>query len=129
MRVVYLAGPYTHKDEEVQALRRIVFSHMAGLILMKEKDVAVIDPISSSAAIVDRHPEHFTGRFDCWEKIDLELISRCDEVYVMAIDGYKQSKGVQAEIAHAKELGKPVHFIDFSSEELDDYHRLVGIEA
>lgn len=129
MRMVYLAGPYSHQDEEIQRLRRIIFSHMAGLILIKEKNVAIIDPITMSAAIVDRHPEHFNGGFDCWDKIDYEFIDRCDEVYVMAIEGYQQSVGVQAEIAYAKKKGKPVKFIDFTDEELDDYHVLVGLTA
>lgn len=129
LRVVYLAGPYTHESPEVQATRRMVFSHMAGLILLKEKDIAIIDPITMSAAIVDRHPEAFNGKFDCWEKVDYELIRRADEVYVMAIDGYKQSKGVQAEIKFAKSIGTPVRFIDFRDEKLDDYYTLVGLEA
>ncbi len=35
----------------------------------------------------------------------------CDKVVVLMIDGWKESVGVQAEIAIARELGKPVSFL------------------
>jgi hypothetical protein len=35
-------------------------------------------------------------------------------VVVLMLDGWEQSRGVQAEIAIARELGKPVSFIDLN---------------
>jgi uncharacterized protein DUF1937 len=36
----------------------------------------------------------------------------CDEVVVLRLEGWKESTGVQAEIAEAGALGKPLRFLD-----------------
>ena len=37
---------------------------------------------------------------------------RCDRLVVLMLDGWKQSRGVHAEIAIARRLGLPVTFMD-----------------
>ena len=49
--------------------------------------------------------------WDFWEPIDRAYLARCDEVVVLTLDGWKESTGVRAEIALARELGKPVRFL------------------
>jgi hypothetical protein len=50
--------------------------------------------------------------WEFWEEFDRWYISRCDEVVVLMLRGWRESKGVQAEIKIAEELGKPVSYIE-----------------
>ena len=46
-----------------------------------------------------------------WQRHDRRYLDVCDEVVVLMLDGWRESVGVQAEIAIARELGKPVTFL------------------
>jgi hypothetical protein len=46
-----------------------------------------------------------------WEAQDRRLLQACDEVWVLMLDGWCESVGVQAEIRIAQTLGKPVRFV------------------
>ncbi len=48
-----------------------------------------------------------------WQEHDLKFLNACDELVVLQLDGWQQSVGIQAEIAAARALGKPVSFIEF----------------
>ena len=50
--------------------------------------------------------------FDFWQTVDLHMLDRCDEVMVVCMDGWQDSQGVKAEIAHAKQIGKRVMYVD-----------------
>jgi len=49
--------------------------------------------------------------WDFWERIDRAYLARCDELVVLMLDGWQESTGVRAEIALARDLGKPVRFL------------------
>ncbi len=112
--MIYLASPYSHPNRNVQRNRFDAICRVAGE-MMRHGDV-VFSPIAHShpIAVLCELPTSW----DYWEKVDREYIGRCDEVYVCMMDGWRESKGVAAEIAIAKELGKPVFYID---EELRGY--------
>jgi len=46
-----------------------------------------------------------------WERQDRRLLAACDELWVLQLDGWEHSRGVQAEIAIARAAGKPVRFV------------------
>jgi Domain of unknown function (DUF1937) len=48
------------------------------------------------------------GGGDLWRRLDRHYLACCDEVVVLMLDGGQESAGVQAEIALAPKLGKPV---------------------
>lgn len=41
------------------------------------------------------------------------LISKCDELWVLKIDGWEQSKGVSAEIEYAESLNIPIKYKEY----------------
>jgi hypothetical protein len=104
--IYYLASPYTHKDEDVRE-RRYNAACRATAELIR-RGFIVISPI------VHSHPltkYGLPGDWNYWEKVDREIISRCDCVLVLALPGWDESKGVLAELKIAEELGKPIGFI------------------
>ena len=106
-RSVYLAGPYSHPDPEVREGRYRAACRKAADLM--RKGALVFSPI------VQSHPLTFhglPGDWAFWEHYDRRHLEQCDEVLVLTLSGWKESKGVQAEIALAEKLGKPVRFED-----------------
>lgn len=65
------------------------------------------------------------GDWEFWQKIDLDWIDVCDEVWVLipeeGVEKVRQSTGVNAEIKYAKNIGKPVHYFQFQNDNLIRY--------
>lgn len=109
-KLVYLASPYTHKDPTIMHKRfEDVCRVHANLINKHLSEYTFIGPIAMS------HPVAQYGDiptdWDFWQTHDKAIILRCDELWVVPLDGWKESKGVQAEIAYAELLEIPVRYI------------------
>lgn len=52
------------------------------------------------------------GGWEFWQGYDQHMISLCDEVHVLMLQGWTNSVGVTAEIKIAKRLNKPFYYID-----------------
>ena len=105
--MIYLASPYTHPDLAVRQRR---FDAACGATArMVREGRFVFSPV------VHSHPltrYGLPGDWDFWQRYDRAHLERCDEIVVLALDGWRESKGVQAEVAIARELGMPVRMID-----------------
>lgn len=108
--MIYLASPYTHpqlivRRERFNAVCRKAAEMMRGGML-------VFSPIAHS------HPMTEYGlppEWDYWERYDRAMLERCTELVVFMLPGWRESKGVCAEIEIARQLGKPVKYIDEES--------------
>jgi nucleoside 2-deoxyribosyltransferase len=105
---IYLACPYSHEKGGIRSMR-FDLVNAAAAKLMRE-GYLVFSPISHTHPIAERGD--LPKGWDFWEAYDRTFIDWADEVHVLMLDGWKESKGVTAEIAIAKELGKPVHYIE-----------------
>lgn len=50
--------------------------------------------------------------WDFWEEYDRVMISKCDKLIVLMLEGFETSKGVNNEIKIAEELNIPVEFME-----------------
>lgn len=105
--MIYLASPYSHPDPAVREQRLREACRAAAALLRAGH--AVVSPIAHSHALVEHG---LPNDWSFWELHDRELLARCDEVLVLQLDGWIESVGVQAEIAMARELGKPLQFLE-----------------
>jgi nucleoside 2-deoxyribosyltransferase len=104
--MIYLASPYSHPDPDIRE-QRFRAACQATVRLIAAGHV-VFSPI------VHGHPLAHYGLptdWSFWEWFDRDYLMRCDEVVVLMLDGWRESTGVRAEIALARDLGKPVRFI------------------
>lgn len=96
--LIYLGSPYNHEDE---AVRRERFF----LNLMALGEILKLGFIPYSP-IVHNHPlasELKMGvGWDIWQRHDLEILSRCDELWIYKLPGWKESQGLKAEIQFAE---------------------------
>lgn len=106
-KLIYLASPYSHEDKAVEAARFESVCKVAAA-LMREGQM-VFSPIAHT------HPIALAGDlprgFDYYAAYDELMISRCDELYVLMLDGWRESVGVTAEVEIARRLGKRVRYV------------------
>jgi hypothetical protein len=114
--MIYLASPYSHPDPAVREKRFRDACRAATALLRNGR--AVFSPIAHSHPLVEHG---LPTDWSFWEWQDREHLARCDEVMVLMLDGWEESVGVREEIRIARELGKPVWFLDIA--------RLVEVRA
>lgn len=105
--LIYLASPYSHADPAVRQQRFETVCFVAAN-LMRE-GTHVYSPIAHT------HPIALKGDlpkgWDFWEAFDRKMLAACQECWVVMMDGWRESKGVQAEIKIAEEMGLPVKYV------------------
>ena len=105
--ITYLASPYTHPDAAVREARYQAACRMAASMIRDGKHVF--------SPIVLSHPLAELGlpsQWEDWEAFDRSMIGFCSELVVLRLPGWSDSEGVLAEIGIARDLGKPVRFVD-----------------
>lgn len=107
--MIYLASPYSHHDPVVRE-NRFRAACRAVTELLKAGRV-VFSPIVHSHALVE-YGLPIEWKF--WERFDWAYMERCDEVRVLRLFGWRESRGVQEEIRIAKVLSKPVEYMDLA---------------
>lgn len=111
--MIYLACPYSHKDPEVRRQRFESANAVAAKLMQGGRHV--FSPISHT------HPIAVAGDlpkgWDYWEQYDRIFLGIAKEFWVIRIDGWRESVGVQAEMRIASELRLPVVFCDAQGEE------------
>jgi nucleoside 2-deoxyribosyltransferase len=105
--MIYLASPYTHPDPVVRVRRFRATCHTAALLIRTGH--VVFAPIAHS------HPMTEFGLpadWEFWERYDIEFLRRSSELVVLKLDGWRESRGVQAEIDLALEMDLPIRYLD-----------------
>jgi len=108
-QLVYLAVPYTHGSETVMEERFNAVNIVAGKLI--ERGEFVYSPISHChpIALVSNLPRDW----EYWDGYCRACLSCCKKMYVLMIDGWEESTGVQAEIKVAEEMGIEIEYIDY----------------
>ena len=105
--MIYLACPYTHADVEVSRKRYELVTKVAGWLMRPDCRLGryvVISPITHSHPISELS-EIPQFDWDFWQYQDFELISRCDEFWVLRIPGWHKSTGVKDETKFVHDRG------------------------
>lgn len=107
--LVYLASPYSHADVVVRQGRFEAVCEVASILMMG--GTVVFSPIAHT------HPIAKYGGLDAldadfWLKFDQKFIDAAGVLWVLTLDGWKDSHGVTWEINYADNQGKPVGYID-----------------
>jgi nucleoside 2-deoxyribosyltransferase len=121
--LVYLGTPYCYrpkskeiginkpdtkeKDRQIREERFEKVSEVAAKLFNSGFDV--FSPISMSHPIA-KYMEN-AGQFDVWEEFDYRMILLSHMLFVLCVNGWKDSDGVAKEINFAKEQGIPVIYI------------------
>lgn len=102
-RVIYLASPYTHKNESVRAERYRIAAQATTLLLKDGKHCYSPIVHCHQIAIDYKLPPDF----NFWMEYNYAMLSRCTMLHILPLPDWEQSKGVAAERAFALERGIP----------------------
>lgn len=111
MRLIYVAGKYLGESDWETYLN----IHKARVIARKlwDEGWAVICPHSNTAffgGADERNRDDPNGDWQRWIKGDLEILSRCDGIFMLS--GFSFSRGAVIELNRAKELGLEIYYED-----------------
>ncbi|NMC48201.1 MAG: DUF1937 family protein [Desulfovibrio sp.] len=106
MRKIYLACPYTGTFQ--QRSSRVVAANTCAAALMRNGNV-VFSPITHGHSIAEQCG--LPHDWEWWMAQCIPFLEWADVMVVVTADGWKESRGVRAEIELAKEMGKPVEYM------------------
>ncbi len=105
-RVVYLACPYTGDKAEIER-RMEKFCRM--IAKLQKLGTFVVSPLFMHYVLP--YDPSLGKDWQFWKSYSRELLSRCDELHILCLDGWEDSEGIRGEIEIAREFGKPIEKI------------------
>lgn len=105
--LVYLAAPYSSQCNYTIQRRFIDINRAAAFLF---ESYFVFSPISHTHPI--KECSSLKGNWEFWSDYDFKMISVCDELVVLMLQDWEFSTGVNAELKIAKELGKPIRYMN-----------------
>ena len=111
--LIYLAAPFNHEDGEVR-VDRVAKSLLCATNMMA-KGYFVYSPLvysNLSERIVHKFPDLVEMPESYWYEHGIRMLSKCDELWVLRLEGWEYSKGVAAEVKYAQQNGIPRRYIE-----------------
>lgn len=110
-QLIYIASPHSHNSSFIREYRYYKEALKCTSWLVRN-GFWVFSPIVHSHNL-DIHKSVYKGRqeWEYWKEFDTEMITRCDELWVLMIEGTKDSIGVSEEIKIARLQEKVVKAI------------------
>ena len=114
--MIYLSSPYSDPAAEVRE-QRFQAACRATAALLRAGDL-VFSPIVHSHPLAPFLAERSHA---WWMSADERYLRKCDSLYVLTIDGWDRSRGVEMEMRWAAAAKMPTHFYGLEQiEELAD---------
>ncbi len=114
---IYLASPYTSPDSKLCHVRYLMACTVTAEIMKKGE--LVFSPIVHSHLLAKRYqlPVHF----DFWQNWCLSFLRHwATELYILDMDGWRESKGISIEKRLADEMCLPVFYWTSLMEQYDE---------
>lgn len=104
-----MASPYSSPNKVTQELRFLSVVIATGWLMGNIREYKFFSPISHTHPIATYC--QLRGDWQFWAEYDQCVLSRCDEIWVLRLDGWQTSSGVTAELKIAAEIGLPVKYV------------------
>ena len=121
--MIYLAQPFKHKDHQIEVAR---YGFAVAYVAAEHKRGKMMySPIVHSYWLnqsFDDGPKDF----DFWREFDFNMLSKANYMYVLPLEGWKESVGVKAEIDFANAVGIPYSVISLT---YDTLHKEFGLKT
>ena len=112
-QLIYLATPFSHPDPAISQHRLENVNRYAAHLLGRGK--LVFPPLSHGAPIDSREVPG-----SVWYELGPRILKGCDELWLLALDGWEDSEGVRMELALARQLDIPVYVVNPDTHEALD---------
>ena len=106
MSFIYLASPYTHPDpavveERVKAAADVV-------VECAHRRLTILSPVVYMHELAKFHDLPKTWEF--WSTLDLRMLDAADALWVLTLDGWEKSIGIQGELDYARFTMKQITY-------------------
>ena len=105
--MIYLASPYTHSNKDIELERYADVSLVCARFARLGEHV--YSPIATWHPIALAHKMPTDSGY--YRSMNEAMIRVCDQFFVLMLDGWFRSKGVQAEIDYAESIGSVPQYI------------------
>ena len=110
--LIYLASPFAHPSAEVREARLEAVRHVCGKMI--DEGRIVLSPLVYAGELAQRGFHAPQG----WYAWDLQFLARADELLVLQLPGWEESKGVLVEIAAAQARNIPIRLMPLEDAKL-----------
>lgn len=104
--VIYLAAPFGHPDEIIRNQRFAQVNQYA--VQLIQAGHLVYSPLTHNVTLASFG---LKNGWDYWQSFDCAMLFRCDKLLLLQLEGWQDSKGVQAELAFAEQQNIPIEYI------------------
>ncbi len=112
--LIYLASPFAHSSSAVRDARLEAVRHVCGKLVNEGK--IVLSPLVYAGELAMRGFHAPQG----WYAWDLQFLARSDELLVLQLPGWEDSKGVLVEIAAAQARNLPIRLMSLEEANLPE---------
>lgn len=109
--MIYLASPYSHPDPEVRQQRFTDVCRAAGRLMLQIGEV-IYSPIAHGHSVAEVCPEIDAMDAEFWMRQCIGMLRNADALFVLKLDGWRESRGVAEELEIARAFGIPVKFVE-----------------
>ena len=113
--LIYLAAPLGHPDPAVRQERFDSVNRYCGYLIRQHE--LVFSPLSFGATL-----EEDAISNSAWYALGPQMLSRCEELRILALNGWQDSVGVTLETRYARQLRIPASVADPSTYEVKLLH-------
>lgn len=113
--LIYLAAPLGHPDPSIRQERFESVNNYCGYLIRQR--VLVFAPLSLGASLDENAISN-----SAWYALGLQMLARCDELRILALEEWEESVGVSLETTYARQLNIPVSVADPSTYEVRLLH-------
>ena len=110
--LIYLASPFAHPSAEVREARLEAVRYVCGKMI--DEGRIVLSPLVYAGELAQRGFHAPQG----WYAWDLQFLARADELLVLQLPGWQESKGVLVEIAAAQARNLPIRLMPLEEAKL-----------
>jgi hypothetical protein len=106
--MIYVASPYSHPDKAVRDAR---FREVCAFVARMFRDgMTAFSPIAHSHSIAEIYG--LPVEFEFWKRFNIDMLRRCDALWIVKMDGWKTSRGIADELELAVSMNLPVRWIN-----------------
>ena len=105
-KTYYLACPYSSDKPSLRWLRQELVSQVAAG--MMSKSAVVFSPITQGHHLAEHLPANLAHDHEFWMTQCLPFVEWADVFALLPLEGWRESRGVQKELAYAQSLGKQI---------------------
>lgn len=106
--LIYLACPFRHADPRVQKKRCAAANYVTAQLSSQGRHV--FSPLTHNGILIDILQDTVPGEH--WMQFDLAVLAGCKYLFILKMEGWELSKGVQREILFAQQRGILVEGIE-----------------